>query len=159
MKEVLSGSKAKSNEEYRKVIKNKMRIMAVIAFVGIITAAAGFLSEFYFKVSVNEKMLGIYSGLGSSLFACGAVLCIKNRRLLNNEKKLKESRLSNTDERNQEISNKALKISAYVMLIALYATGLIGGIFYPILFEVLLFMVCVFLLSYTIAYKYYNSKM
>lgn len=159
MRGILCGSTVRTNEEYKEVIKSRMKIMVVIIIVGIITAAVGFLSEFYFHVPINEHMLGVYSGIGVGLFVVGTMLFIKNRLMLNNDEKLKESRLNNTDERNQEISNKAFRIASYTMLAALYAVALVGGLFYPILAEVLFFLVCVFVLTYTISFKYYNNKM
>lgn len=159
MKSIFCTTIAKNNEEYKKIIKNRMKIMVGFMVIGIITALAGILGEFYLKTPVSDKVLGVYTGLGSSLFAAGLVLWIKNKTLLKNEEKLRESRLNNTDERNLEISRKALNIAAYVMLASLYIIGLIGGIFYPILFHVLSLIVCIFLLTYVIAYKYYNKKM
>lgn len=159
MKRILCGSTANTNEEYKKVLKSRMRIMVVISIIGIITASVGFWAEFYLKTSINDHMLGVYSGVGTGLFVCGIILWIKNRLLLNNDEKLKESRLNNTDERIQEIASKSFKLAAIVMLIALYSTALIGGLFYPVLVKALLFISCTFLLSYMIAFKYFNSKM
>lgn len=136
-----------------------MRIMVAIIFIGIITSAAGFSAKFYFHVTINEHMQGVYSGVGVGLIVCGLILLIRSRLLLNNEEKLKISRLNNTDERIQKISDKAFRIAAYVMIVVLYATALIGGLFYPVLVEVLLFIVCTFLLAYILAFRYYNSKM
>ncbi|EQB90437.1 vacuolar-type H+-ATPase subunit I/STV1 [Clostridium punense] len=159
MKGILTGTTAKTNEEFREVIKSRMKIMVILMVIGIITAAIGFASEFYWKLSLNDHMLGVYSGVGVGLFICGAGLWIKNKFLLGNDIKLKESRLSNTDERIQEIGNKAFRIASYVMIIILYATALIGGIFYPILFQVPMFIVSCFLITYVISFKYYNKKM
>jgi len=159
MKGILCGTTARTNEEYKKVIKNRMKIMMAMSIVGIITATFGFGAEFYFKLPISDKMLGVYSGFGTGLLAAGIGLWIKNRILLNNEEKLKESRLNNTDERIQEISNKAFRVATYIMLAALYATGLIGGLFYPVLVQALMFIVCTFLLAYVIAYRSYNNKM
>ena len=159
MKGILCGATAKTNEEYKNVLKSRMKFMVAISIVGIITATVGFGAEFYFKASINDHMLGVYSGIGVGLFVAGIILWIKNRLLLNNDEKLKESRLNNTDERIQEISNKAFRVATYMMLIALYATALIGGLFYPILVQVLMFIVCTFLLAYIVAFKYYNNKM
>lgn len=159
MKCILCGTTAKTNEGYKKVIKNRMKFMVVISILGMITATVGFGAEFYLEVPINKYMLGVYSGIGVGMFVAGIILWIKNRLLLNNDEKLKESRLNNTDERIQEIGNKALRVATYVMLVALYATALIGGLFYPVLVEVLMFIVCTFLLAYVMAFKYYNNKM
>jgi uncharacterized membrane protein len=159
MKGILCTTTAKTNEEYKNVIKNRMKIMVVVIIVGIITAAFGFGAEFFFKLPISDNMLGVFLGIGSGLFAAGIAIWIKNRLLLNNEEKLKESRLNNTDERIQEIGNKAFRVATYVLLVVLYATALIGGLFYPVLVEALMFIVFAFLIAYMIAFKYYNNKM
>ena len=159
MKNFFCTTTPKTNEEYKNVIKKRMKVMVGLMVIGVITFLASILGELYLKTPVSDKVLGIYTGLGSSLFIAGLVLWIKNIKIINNEEKLRESRLNNTDERNQEIARKALNIAAYVMLASLYVIGLIGGIFYPILFNVLSFIVCIFLLTYVVAYKYYNKKM
>ena len=159
MKGFFCGTTAKTNEEYKEVIKTRMRIMVAITIIGIITAALGFVAEFCLKISISEKMLGLFSGIGMGLFAAGIVLWIKNKRLINNDEKLKASRLNNTDERIREVGNKAFRVAAVVMLVVLYATGAIGGLFYPVLFGALLFIISAFLIAYLIAFKYYNKKM
>lgn len=159
MRCILFPTKAATNEEYKKVIKKRMRYMIALIVVGIITAGVGFVAEFYWKVKINQHMLGVYTGVGTGLFAGGVVLWIKNKMLLNNEEKLKESRLSDTDERMQEIENKAFRIASYVMIVVLYGFGLIGGLYYPVFIRVLVFVMAAFLLAYTAAHKYYNSKM
>jgi hypothetical protein len=159
MRGILCGTTVKTNEEYKKVIRKRMKSMIAISIIGIITATVGFGSEFYFKIAINEQMLGVYSGMGTGLFVAGIILWIKNKLLLNNDEKLKESRLSNTDERIQEIGNKAFRVATYALLVALYAAALIGGLLYPVLVKCLLLLVCTFLLTYVIAFKYYNKKM
>lgn len=159
MKNIFCTTTLKTNDEYKNVIKKRMKVMIGLMVIGVITFLASILGELYFKTPVSDKVLGTYTSLGSSLFTVGLVLWIKNKRILNNEEKLRQSRLNNTDERNQEIARKALNIAAYAMLASLYVIGLIGGIFYPILFNVLSFIVCIFLLTYVVAYKYYNKKM
>ena len=159
MRGILCVSNVKTNEEYKEVIKTRMKILAGIIFLGIITAGIGFSAEFYFKMPVNKHMLGVYSGLGVGLLVGGTILLIKNRLLLKDDKKLKESRLNNTDERIKEISNKAFKVASYAMIIALYLIALIGGLFYQVLAEILSSIVCIFLLAYMGAFKYYNNRM
>lgn len=159
MKEIFCTTTARTNDEYREVIKKRMRTMVLLIVIGFITALVGFGAESYLKLSINEHMLGVYTGVGTGLFVGGIILWIKNKLLLDNEDKLKESRLSNTDERIQEISNRALRTATYVIIIVLYAIALIGGLFNQILFEAFMFVIFTFIIAYAIAYKYYNSKM
>jgi len=159
MKGILCITSAKNNEEYRVVVKKRINISIVIMIFGAITAGAGFVAENNFNVSISEQMLGVYSGAGVGLFFGSLALLIKNRILLRSEERLKASRLNNSDERINEIRNKAFNISAYALIAALYLVALIGGLFYPVLVIVLLIVLCVFLLTYVISFGYYEHKM
>jgi len=159
MKGLLCNTTAKTNEEYRQVVKVRMYRFLCLGFIGSITLAIALLTEFYWKLDVNEHMLGVYTGVGAGLLAASIALWIKNKRLLGNEEKLKESRISNADERIQEISSRAFKMAAIVMLVAMYAVALIGGLFYPVLVEMLLAIISVFAFTYVVAYFAYSKRM
>jgi hypothetical protein len=152
-------SKAKNNEEYKKVIKARMNTMVLIFVIGLITLTVSLLAEKVWTVKISEHMLGVYCGGGTGLLAISIILWIKNKVILGNEAKLKESRLNNTDERLKEISNRAFRIATIFLLIALYVVGLIGGLFYPILVQVLSILVFVFLAAYVVTYKIYEKRM
>lgn len=159
MRGFICSTNVTTNEEYRKIVKTRMKLFVAFIVLGIVTASVAFYAEMNIKVTINEHMLGVYTGVGVGLIVAGAMLWIKNKQLLKNEEKLKESRLNNTDERILEIGNKAFRLATYVMLITVYGIALIGGLFIPELVRVLLFIVCAFLLTYVIAFKYYNNKM
>jgi len=159
MRGILCVSNVRTNEEYRKVIKVRMRIMLLLVVMGIISATIGLGAELYIETPINSHMLGVYSGMGVGLIISGTVLWIKHRLLLNNEDKLKESRVSYTDERIKEIGNKAFRVASYAMLVAVYVMALVGGLYNIIIFQVLMVIPFVFILVYAISYKYYNSKM
>lgn len=159
MRSLFCGTIAKNNEEYRKVIKFRMNLFLIMMLVGIITFTIALLAEFRWTLQVNEHMLGVYTGVGSGLTFAAIVLWIKNKKLLSNEDKLKESRLSNTDERLREINSKAFRVASFILLVSLYAAGLIGGLFYPILVKVLFGIILIFTVSYVCAYKIYEKKM
>jgi hypothetical protein len=130
-----------------------------LGLVGAITFVTALLAEFYWKLDVKEQMLGVYTGAGAGILGASVLLWIKNKRLLGNEEKLKASRISNADERIKEISNKAFKMAAVIMLIAMYATALIGGLFYPVLVELLLAIVSIFVFAYLVSYFVYSKRM
>ncbi len=152
-------SKAKSNEEYKKVIKARMNLMVLIFVIGLITLIVSLLAEKIWKVEISEHMIGLYCGVGTGLLVASVILWIKNWMILRNETRLKESRLCNTDERLMEISNKAFRMATIFLVAALYACGIIGGLFYPILVKVLMILICVFLAAYMVTYKIYEKKM
>jgi hypothetical protein len=159
MRGILGGTNARTNEEYREVIKGRMRIMMLLVILGIISASLGYAGEFYFDTSIDSHMLGVYSGMGVGLIAAGAALWIKNKLILNNEEKLKASRISNTDERIKEIGNNAFRAASIAMLVAVYIMALVGGLYNILIFKVLIVIPYIFLLIYVASYWYYNKKM
>mgnify|MGYP001095253067 CR=1 FL=1 len=159
MKCVFGGSNARTNEEYRQVVKMRMRIMVGLVVIGIITAAVAVYAEFYTDSVLGDHTLGVYTGVGFGLIMAGTVLFIKHLILLNNEEKLKESRLSNTDERIREIEGKAFRAAASVMIVVMYLVALIGGIYNPELIRNLVLVMGAFILVYVSTYSYYNRKM
>lgn len=150
---------AKNNEEYKIVLKKRNMLFSVGMIIGLITALFGLYAEKYMETSINEHMLGVYTGFGTGLFIGGAILIINNLLVMKNEEKLKESRLSCTDERNKEIESKAFRAASYVMIVVLYCVAMIGGLFYPLLVKVLLIVISSFALAYFTAYQIYKSKM
>lgn len=110
-------------------------------------------------MQVDDYMLGVYCGIGVGLFAAGITLLIRNRRLLKDDAKLKAARLQATDERNIEIASRSLKIAAMVLLVAMYAVFLIGGLLSPVLSKVMSLLICLFLVAYCIAWKVLDQRM
>lgn len=159
MKGLFCSSKANNNEEYKKDVKARMKIMIIIFAIGSITLITSLLAKNMQSVAVSRQMLSVYSGVGTGLIVASAVLWIKNKIILADDEKLKKSRLESTDERIREISNKAFKAAGTVLIFALYVTGLIGGLFYPVLVRLLLYLVCIFLIAYVTAYKIYEKRM
>lgn len=159
MRGIFCGTSARTNEEYKIVVKNRIKISVGIILIGIITAAVAVYAEFYTQTILKDHILGVYTGVGTGLAAGGLILLIKNIMMLKNEDKLKISRLSDTDERIQEIGNKAFRAATYVMLVVMYLVALIGGIFIPELIRALLLVISVFLFAYIVFYSYYNKKM
>ena len=84
---------------------------------------------------------------------------MKNIILLHNEEKLKQSRLENADERLDEINKKAARATLMIMMFVITAAGMIFGIFEPVLFKAVIFVIDMFLFSYVIAFVYYKKKM
>lgn len=152
------GSDCKTNEEYKKLIKGRILFFIGVIILGGITLLVTFLGDRYFNLKISEYMMGTYSGVGTALIVVGILLLIKNILLLNNEEKLRKVRIINTDERNKEISLKASRIALAVMLVTMYLVALIGGLWYPEITQILLFIICLFLLAYVIAYKLISSR-
>ena len=159
MNGIFCGKASSSNEEYKKVIRFRMRILCVLFLVGAVTFSGTLFIMFRFSSILSDYQSGVYSGIGCGLMGAAVALWIKNKMLLGNEEKLKQSRLANSDERNIEISQKAMRIAAMALIVALYLVGIVGGFFYPVLIKVLLFLVCIFLFVYVVAFKMIGKKM
>ncbi len=128
---------AATNEEYRKELKRKNWIMALIGVLGLaasVIAAVAWKSE---SAGLPDYMVGVYCGMGTGIALGCLILIGRNLLLFRDEEKLKRSRLENSDERLRQI----------------------GGIFYPILIKAFLFILYVFLFSYLIACRVYDKRM
>lgn len=152
-------SSALTNEDYRKVLKDRNKWMIALIITGMAAAATAFWANESKNAAISEEMLGVYGGFGIGIALAGIILFIKNLILLRDERKLKESRLNNTDERLEQISSKAIKTALKIMMLATVAGGLLGGIFYPILVKAVIFILYVFFFSYMIAFRVYQRKM
>lgn len=159
MRGLLCGTTAKTNEEYKKVIKGRMNTMVLIGLIGAVTLTVALLAKYDWNIAIKEQMLGLYTGIGTGMIILAVILWIKNKIILSNEERLKESRLINSDERIQQISNKAFRAAALVMIVVMYGFALIGGLFDPVMVEILSFLVCLFCLAYTLFYHIYNKRM
>ena len=159
MRGIFCQTTATTNEEYRKELKDRNGWLLFMAIGGAGEAAAAALAESGGTLSIPDYMLGVYCGTGAGIMVAAIVLYIRNLFLLKDEEKLKKSRLENYDERNQEIRNKALLAAVKILLVVCFVTAMVGGIFYPYLIKMLLFVIYVFLFSYLIANSYYKRRM
>lgn len=159
MRGLFCGTTARNNDEYRKVVKRRMLTMTILIIVGIATAVTAYVAFHHGVSAISDHTLGIYSGAGTGMAAAGAFFLIRDFLLLKNEAKLKQQRLEESDERLARIRDLALKPAIFVLLIVLFASCLIGSIFYPVLIYILLITVWAFLIVYFIATRYYSRKM
>lgn len=159
IKGFLCSTTARTNEEYRKVLKRRNIGKLALIFAGALIAGTAFYAEQTQKTALPEEMVGLYCGFGVGIAIAGIALLIKSLILMGNEEKLKQERLENADERLTEIRNKAASTTCMVMLMVICAGGMIGGLFVPILVKATIFMVDVFAFSYIVSFSYYKRKM
>lgn len=159
VKYLLGENVPQTNEAYRKYLKQKSKIYIGVVVAGILMGAFGLAGEFWFQVSVDDFVLGLYFGAGIGLVLVGVLCLRRSKRLMGDEEKLKQARLELGDERLQEISSKAFRMAAWIMVVAMYMGVMIGGLFYPVLPKVMCGMLCLFSLSYTICYYIFEARM
>lgn len=152
------GCKARNNDEYRIFLKKRQKRMWIFVLVGLLTVAAG---TAYIGINGFEDSytLGFVFGFGIGLALAALLFILKIQKIMRDEEKLKEARLKETDERELEVGNQALRAAAKMMLAALYVLLIIGGLFRQETMAVCWILMSVFLLSYIIAKKYFDKKM
>ena len=138
----------------------KKRIYYVlIIMVGVITLAITYFASAN-GIEFNEHLHGTFAGMGTGLILSGGVLIIKTQMTLSSEENLKAARLNNSDERNMEISSRAFRSAALIMIISFYVTALIGSIMIDErLIQLLLLNMSVLLVGYILSYNYYKRKL
>lgn len=156
---LLGGNTPQTNEEYRKYLKRKTKIYIGLIVAGILMGLFGGLGEYWLDVPVDDYVLGLYLGVGAGIVLGSVLRLIKNKHIYDDEEKLKQARLEMGDERIQEISSKAFRMAAWIMIIVMYVGILIGGIFYPVIAKIMCSMLCLFLVSYTICYRIFEARM
>lgn len=154
-----SGRKAKNNEEYCAVLKKRQGVYALFILAGLATEGLVLFLIFYSRIHFGAYQLGFLLGLGAGLMLGGAVGELRIWRIMADEKRLKESRLKETDERELEVGSRALQATAKTLLAALYVTLIVAGVFNrQDLEHVCLGLAALFLFSYTVYRKYYETK-
>lgn len=150
---------AKTNEEYKEIIKARIKIFIILIILGMLTLVLALANRVTDVIKLSDYMDGIYSGMGTGLIFASVILMVKNLRLLKNEEALKKSRLENTDERNIMIAQRASRSATMVVLIISYVGMLIMGAFNEVILYCFMVVVMVFICSYTLFNLYYRKKM
>lgn len=153
------GTTAVTNEEYKKVLKRRNVWMAAMVIAGTLLTAVTLMAENNGSAMLPDYILGVYCGFGTGLSLAGIILFVRNLIIMKDESKLKQNRLENSDERLQEIGSRAGMTAIKFTLLVGTASGLIAGIFEPVLVKALVFALDIFLFSYIAAFAFYKKKM
>ena len=150
--------KARNNEEYRVILRKrliKVRLMCVMGLLVILGAAVLFHTLLR---EAGDWHQGAVYGMGTGLMLGSAVAMFRIRRILSDEGRLKEQRLKETDERELEIGNMALRQTAKLLLLVIYIFMVFGILISEELLKVCCLLIGIFLLSYIGFQKYYERK-
>jgi len=159
IKGLLYQCNARTNEEYRAELKKRQRLMGIILLLGVFTLAAMIALILVKPETLESYTAGFFSGVGTGLILSGLLGILKIRSTLKDEAKLKQARLTETDEREQAISAKAIQTTLKLMLLSIYLLILLCAFVAIKAVTVLWLLVCIFLLSYLISRKIYSQRM
>ncbi len=151
LSKLLCKANARTNEEFRITLKQQRMIMLILVLLGVATIAGAYTVDlFQLELHSGSSHYFLY-GLGTGLI-CGALLrIVMIFRILKSEALLKQERLKVTDEREQEINNRALRMTAVIISLTLYLlivfctfveVTTLDLITYLLLFALLCFGIC-----------------
>lgn len=149
-----------TDEDYLRILRRRQRLFIGMLIVGLLTSAITGIAELLeLHYAMSPRQFGFYCGVGGGLTGGAIVFLLRNYQAMRDPEKLRQARIKETDERMQDISRRALAVAGYALLLAVYLTCLIGGIFYPELLMILAGLACVFLITYVISFFIYNKMM
>lgn len=157
IKGILYNCTARTNEEYKDELKKRQRLMIVLLFLGILTLVAMAVLLLTEAESSENYAAGFFCGAGIGLILGAGLGIQKLHKTMNDEAALKEARLTETDEREKEISNRALKMTAKILLISIYLLLLLCVITSIDAATILYFLLAEFILSYLVSRRIYSK--
>lgn len=152
--------KARNNEEYRLVLEKRRKRQWVLFTFSIMVSAAALVLEYVIGVEDGaEYYVGFVLGLSMAIAAAALGGIYKIKKLLADEAKLKEERLKETDERENEVNSLALKATAKVLLVLLYILLVVGALFHEGLMFISFGLIMIFILCFAFMKKIYDKKL
>ncbi len=133
--------------KYETRVKIRVGFSMAVAVVGIGTVVTAILGGKEFL-----QMRSWYIGSGMGLLGAGIALAVKNILLLNNSEKMEQARVREEDERNLYLRDKAMALSGYLTIGVLYSCTLIFGVVNPMVAQVLLLVLCGYLIAMCVIY-------
>ncbi len=159
IKGILYHCTAKTNEEYKVELKKRQRLMLILLFLGILALAA-MITLILLKPDTTESYtVCFFCGVGTGLVLGGYLGFQKIRKTLQDETLIKEARLTETDEREQAISEKAIHMTLKILLLSIYLLLLLCSFITVEAVTILSLLIAVFFLSYIISRKIYSQRM
>lgn len=159
IKGLLYQCNARTNEEYKIELKKRQRLMGILLLLGILTLATMISLIILKPETMGNYTACFFSGVSTGLILGGLLGIIKIHKTMNDEAALKEARLTETDEREQAISSKAIHTTLKILLLSIYLLLLLCAFTAIKAITVLYLLICIFVLSYLISRKIYSQRM
>jgi len=159
LKGVLYDCNAKNNEEFKKELEKRKKIVLALFFMGVLMIAIMLVLLAFMPEMMESFHAGFYTGVGGGLMGGAIVGYLNLRKTMKSEESIKAARLAETDEREKEITSKALRTSAKVMLAGIYVILLFFAFLSEETILILAALLVMFFVSFLIARKIYNKIM
>lgn len=159
IKGLLYQCNARTNEEYKAELKKRRRLMIILLLLGILTLAVMAVLLITKPDTLESYTAGFFCGVGTGLILGGLLGVRKIHKTISDEAALKEARLTETDEREQAISAKAIHMTLKIVLLSIYLLLLLCSFIVLETITVLSLLVVIFFLSFIISRKIYSQRM
>ena len=140
-------------EEFRKKLKKD-----TLVYIGfIVMGVTGFVLMVVF--GKNNPGVNSIAGFCGALITISIMFIIRNRKVLGNEKLLKELYIRNTDERNIQIAASSARTSIYLIIASLSIGVIVTGFFSRSVSCALSVCLAAIVVIHLLVMAYYNKKM
>lgn len=150
---------AKNNEEYKEELKKRMRTLVVMFVLGALTLVTMIVLIVLKPQMLESYEAGLFTGMGTGLMVGAIMGIIRLRSRMKNEETLKKARLAETDERERELSNVAIRMTSKVMMAALYLVMLLSLFVAKEASLVMCGLILLYFVSYIICRKIISKRM
>ncbi len=148
---------AKTDEEYRIVLKKRRKFIPVLILLGALSIV---VSMFLLQMEDEKAFVsGLYMGLGCGILAVSVVWFVRLRNLLKDEKKLRMKRLKETDERNIQVTLKAHYTAGVLLILTGYVIMLVSGFFSMEVFWTVWGLIMLYFILFIAGRLVYEKKM
>lgn len=147
-----------NNQESVRYLQRQMILLFIFFIIGGATIIFAIMTSIHCP-ELDKTISFIYIGFGAGLLTTSLKRIIHNRKLLKDEKALKDYFVRAFDERENYIANRAFRMAVLIVIMISYLAAFICSIFIPYIMYGLAFQVVILLISYYIAKNVYNRKM
>ena len=121
---------AGTDEEFRKKLDVRQRILLAETLMGVLVIATGILMMIIGpQVEKTAFLAGLYCGIGSVAVVVGGINLRKIQKMRKDEALLHRERIKESDERSSEIAKQAAAASVLIFLFFMLAAIIVSGFF------------------------------
>lgn len=150
---------AKTDDEYKEILTGRIRLWLLLGLVGLATLIVGIIAGLGAVGHQSSFLSGLYTGIGFAFLAISIARVLGTKKILKDELKIRQMRLKAQDERTILISQKALSMTAVILLITMYIGMLVMGFIDLIIFWILWSLIMCFTVVYLLVRVYYEKKL